>query len=216
MNRSHRRRRRRFEVIRPKPELIIEDTPESPEVIVEELQPSRQKERPLYEPTDEDNDLFVKLLEDVLIAADVDYEIEFEHGDYQRASVVIEGREAGAWIGRRGASIDALETLLSRMVSHQAGHPVPVQLDVNGYREEEERGLREEALRRAQRVLESGQDDIFQPMIGRCRRVVHLAVQELEGVRTFTSGHGSDKRVVIRKIEAVAPEDSQDAAAGDS
>jgi spoIIIJ-associated protein len=202
MNRPHRRRRRRYEVIRPKPSLIIQDTPESPEVVPELLQRSRQKERPSYEPTDEDNDLFVKLVEDVFIAADVDYEIEFEHGDYQRAFVNVEGRGAGAWIGRHGASIDALELLLGRMASHQAGHVVPVQIDVNGYREEEEASLREQAQRRAQRVAEGGKDEVFQPMIGRLRRVVHLAAKEIEGIETFTLGHGGEKRVVIRRADA--------------
>lgn len=205
MNRPHRRRRRRYEVIRPKPSLVIGDTAEtSDEVPAELLQPSKQKERMSYEPTDEDNDLFVKLTEDVLIAADLEYDIEFEHGDYQRAFLNIEGRGAGAWIGRRGASIDALEILLGRMVSHQAGHIVPVQIDVNGYREEEESDLREEARRRAQRVLETGKDEVFQPLLGRLRRVVHLAAKELEGVQTFTLGMGGEKKVVIRRADAAA------------
>lgn len=202
MTRSRRRRRRsRFEVIRPKPELVLEETPESGDepVPIEKLEPSRAKKRPVYEPTEEDNDLFVRVLEELLEAIDVDYEIEFEHGDYQRAAIEVPDKRAGALIGRRGASIDALELLTGRMVSHQAGRSVPVQLDVNDYREREAEQLREEARERAERVLETGRDEKFPPMQARLRRIVHLAVENVEGLKTYTLGHGAEKRVVLHR-----------------
>ena len=41
-------------------------------------------------------------------------------------------------------------------------------------------------------------------MNARCRRVVHLAVQELGGLATYTVGSGAQKKIVIRRSESDA------------
>lgn len=194
-----RRTRRRFERIIPKPEVVIEDTP-TPSVAVENLEPSRARERRSYEPTEEDNTIFRKVTGEMLESLEVDYEVSFAHEDYQRAFIEVGERQAGTLIGKRGAGIDALELLLSRMASHQAAHSVPVQADVNEYRKRREDELREDALVRGRRVLDTGDDDQLPPMNARERRVVHLAVQSLgDGLTTYSVGHGGEKAIVIRR-----------------
>lgn len=197
-----RRTRRRYERVIPKPDVVIEEQAAptahaANPVSLESIEPSKARERVTYVPSDEDNDIFERVIVETLDALEIDYEVELEHGDYQRASISIGDSEAGALIGRRGAGIDALETLISRMSSHQAGHSVPVQVDVNEYRSRHEQELREDAVARAKRVLDTGQDDHLQPMNPRDRRVVHLAVQEMKGLDTYSLGHGSSKHIVI-------------------
>jgi spoIIIJ-associated protein len=197
-----RRTRRRFERVVPKPEVVIEDTPQH-QVPIGNLEPSRARERRTYEPTEEDNVAFRKVVEELLDSLEVEYSVDYSHGDYQRVSIEVGDRQAGTLIGKRGSGIDALETLISRMVSHQRERAVPVQADVNEYRKRREEDLREEALVRAQRVLETGEDDQFQPMSARDRRVVHLAVQSLgDQLTTYSVGHGGEKAIVIRKADA--------------
>lgn len=199
-----RRRRSRFERVIPKPEVVIEDTP-TQEVELGSLEPSRARERRAYQATEEDNAVFRKVAEELLESLEVEYSVEFAHEEYQRAFISVGDREAGALIGKRGSGIDALETLMSRMTSHQCEHAVPVQADVNEYRKRHEEELREEALVRARRVLETGDDDHFQPMNARDRRVVHLAVQSLgDQLTTYSVGHGGEKAIVVRKAEPEA------------
>jgi predicted RNA-binding protein Jag len=152
-----RRTRRRFERVVPKPEVVIEDTPQH-QVPIGNLEPSRARERRTYEPTEEDNATFRQVVAELLDSLEVEYSVDYSHGDYQRVSIEVGDRQAGTLIGKRGSGIDALETLISRMVSHQRERAVPVQADVNEYRKRHEDDLREEALVRAQRVLETGED----------------------------------------------------------
>ena len=155
--------------------------------------------------SEEDNAVFRKVVAELLDSLEVEYSVEFAHEEYQRASISVEERQAGVLIGKRGSGIEALETLMSRMTSHQCEHAVPVQADVNEYRKRHEEELREEALVRAKRVLETGDDDEFHPMNARDRRVVHLAVQSLgDELTTYSVGHGGEKAIVVRKVDAEA------------
>jgi spoIIIJ-associated protein len=197
------RSRRRVARTRPTPRPILvlgesESTPE-PAVSVAKmgLEPSRARDRAEYEPTEEDNAAVERVTCAILDAANLDYEVEFEHGDYQRVFISLPPRRAGALIGRRGAAIDALEHLLGRMASQKVSHLVPIQVDVNEYRARQEEGIREEALSRAEDVLRTGKDWHFPPMRPRDRRVIHLAVKPMDGLETYTLGEGSNRHVVI-------------------
>lgn len=204
--RSH-RTRRRYERVIPKPDLVIEDTP-SPTTSFAKLEPSRARERRNYEATEEDNATFRKVVEELLESLDVDYKVDYTHEDFQRAVIEVDDRAAGLLIGKQGSGIDALETLLSRMTSHQCAHPVPVQADVNGYRQRHEDELRETALVRARRVLETGEDEEFHPLHARDRRIVHLAVKTLgPELTTYSVGYGGEKAVIIRRTAPDSPDE---------
>lgn len=197
-----RRTRGRYDRVIPKPEIIIEDSPPQ-SAPVANLEPSRQRERRAYDATEEDNAVFRKVVEEFLDSLEVGYTVKYVHEDYQRASIEVDDDAAGLLIGKRGSGIDALETLISRMASHQCEHPVPVQADVNEYRKRREDDLREEALSRGQRVLDTGEEDQFHPLNARDRRVVHLAVKSLgEELVTYSVGHGGEKSIVVRRADA--------------
>lgn len=199
--RRRRRSRRTYSGRRPTPtpSLIIGESKPEPQPAVAEMgiEPSHAKERAVYEPTDEDNAALIDATCAVLDAVGLPYEVEFEHGDYQRVWIDVDRGKAGSLIGKRGAAIDALEHLLARMCSHKVGHLIPVQVDVNNYRKRAEDEIREDALARAQRVLETGKDDHLPPMRPRDRRVVHIAVKAIDGLETYTIGEGQARHVVI-------------------
>ena len=196
-----RRTRRPYERIIPKPDVVIEEVAEH-QVPLGRMEPSKARERRIYEPSEQDNAAFRKVVEETLASLEIEYSVKFAHEDYQRVFIEVGDGDAGLLIGKRGSGIDALETLISRMTSHQCEHPVPVQADVNEYRKRREEELREDALVRARRVLETGEDDQFQPMSARDRRVVHLAVQSLgDELTTYSVGHGGEKAIVLRRSD---------------
>lgn len=196
-----RRTRKRFERTIPKPEIVIEESAPAAPVSLADVKPSRARERQTYEPSESDNAIVRDLAKEFLDSMEVEASLEFEHEAYQRVRIEVPENRAGGLIGKRGSGIDAIETLLARMVSHRAEKLVPLQLDVNGYRHEHEEGLRELARDLAQRVLESGVDEHLRPMNGRDRRVVHLAVEGIEGLETYSLGEGASKKVVIHRSE---------------
>lgn len=194
-----RRTRKRFERTIPKPEVVIAEAAPPAPVSLADVKPSRARERSVYEPSADDDAIVERVTQEMLDSIGIEASAEYRHEDYQRIAIEVSESRAGALIGKRGANIDALETLIGRMVSHQAGHMVPVQVDVNGYRADHEDGLRELARDLAERVLETGEDEHLRPMNGRDRRVVHLVIEEMEGLETYSLGEGASKHIVIHR-----------------
>lgn len=99
-----------------------------------------------------------------------------------------------------GAVLQALEHLLQRALGERfSGRLV---LDATGYREAREARLTERARAWADEVRRSGRPRELPPMNAYDRRLVHLAMAEEPGVRSFSVGEGSRRRVTI----APAPE----------
>lgn len=198
-----RRVRRTFTRPSPKPTVVItEQEPEKTEPIAKMgIEPSRAKPRQEYVPSDSDNDAIVDVVTRVLDALDVGYEVEFEHESYQRIFISLERGEAGMLIGRRGSAIEALEHLLGRMASQVVGHLIPVQVDVNDYRKRLEEELQDMARDVAAKVLETGEDQHLEPMNSRDRRTVHLVIEDIEGIETFTLGEGPGRHIVVARLD---------------
>ena len=114
-----------------------------------------------------------------------------------REGVEVEGPELGALIGRGGENLVALQQVVSAITSRRVGRTVHVPIDVEGYRRRREDSLREVARRVAERVRATGQAVTLEPMLAYERRVVHLVVQTVPGLRTESVGIEPNRRVVI-------------------
>lgn len=102
----------------------------------------------------------------------------------------------GVLIGKGGKNLEALQHLLARMV-HRHDKSLEVVIDVSGYRAKKEHTLRARALAFAEEVKRTGREVFFEPLPPSLRRIIHLALQDKEGVRTYTIGEGELKKVVI-------------------
>ena len=76
-----------------------------------------------------------------------------------------------------------------------------ITLDVGGYRLRREKSLRELVGNVAKRVLDSARPYHFEPMSAMERRVVHMAVTEIEGLRTESEGEGRRRHVVVFRVD---------------
>lgn len=136
--------------------------------------------------------ILIELLEKMGVQADV--ELAEEQGG---EGLEVTGPELGALIGRGGEHLIALQQIVSAITSRRVGRTVHVPVDVEGYRRRREEQLREVALRVASRVRMSGQAVTLEPMLAYERRIVHLAVQGQQGIRTESVGIEPNRRIVI-------------------
>lgn len=60
------------------------------------------------------------------------------------------------------------------------------------------------AKKNAQRVLRTGRRYTFEPMNPYERRIIHTAVQEIEGVESRSIGYNQDRRVVLEPTGGVS------------
>lgn len=111
--------------------------------------------------------------------------------------VEIQGPDAGRIIGRHGATLQALQYIVARMVGQGVSRRVRVKVDVEGYRVRRESTLRAMAQRAADRAVREGRSIELDPMPAEERRVVHLALADDGDVRTESVGEGFDRRVCI-------------------
>ena len=111
------------------------------------------------------------------------------------ARISLTGEGLGACIGHRGETLDALQYLCSMVAS--VGGYYRISLDVGNYREKRERTLTSLANRISAQVIRSGRSRSLEPMNPYERRIIHTAVQEIDGVVSNSVGEGSRRHVVI-------------------
>ena len=109
----------------------------------------------------------------------------------------IEGEDAGLLIGRSGETLSSLQFLVNFIVSRKTGERVMVNIDVEGYRERRAERLRSQALRLADRAVQTGRTFAMDPMPARDRRIVHVALSDDKRVRTESVGEGDDRQITI-------------------
>ena len=103
----------------------------------------------------------------------------------------------GNIIGRRGETLDALQYLTRLFVNRAEDNNKRVALNVGDYRSRREETLKALAKRQASRVLKYSRSSALEPMNPYERRIIHTAIQEIEGVTSHSVGEGDRRRVVI-------------------
>jgi spoIIIJ-associated protein len=150
------------------------------------------------------------LLEKMGMQADVTVAPDDGESEEGEVRFEIEGPDAGRIIGKRGAVLEAIQYLTTRVIHRPGEERKHVSVDAEGYRARHEDQLAEMARRLGARVAQEGKVITFDPMSARDRRVVHKALEGVAGVRTESSGQGSDRRVqIIPSKDAPAPAPSE-------
>lgn len=103
-------------------------------------------------------------------------------------------------IGGDGDRLDDLQYLVNRMIQRKMEDAPRVKVDCDHYRERNEARLLEKARSLAERVQESGKPMKMPPLNAYHRRLVHNALQSMEGIVTESEeGDSRYKRITIRK-----------------
>jgi spoIIIJ-associated protein len=109
----------------------------------------------------------------------------------------IQGEDLGIMVSRRGEPLSALQYLVRMMVARKLGHPLPVIVDVEGYRQRREQQLRRMARRAAEQAVERGRTVVLEPMPANERRVIHIELRDHTGVTTESVGMGRQRKVTV-------------------
>jgi spoIIIJ-associated protein len=110
---------------------------------------------------------------------------------------------------------EALQLLASQAASLGQDEPKRVVVDVEGgARDKRDELLQRVAERAAGRARETGRSVALDPMSGRDRRVIHMALRGADGIATMSIGDGRYRQVLV--VPASAPEYAEAKAASES
>jgi spoIIIJ-associated protein len=161
-----------------------------------DYQPRRSERR---QPSPEQAEQLKKDIEKMLELMGTTMEVEMK----QHAGNLVynlKGEKEGLLIGKRGMTLEALQEVVADMAATLAGDKsVYAVVDIADYRTRQESKFMDQARELAQKALAGEGQQSMGPLSPAERRVVHLALQSMEGVETFSVGEGARKKVMIQK-----------------
>ena len=114
----------------------------------------------------------------------------------------IDGRDKELLLERGGELLRALEHLAFRALRLEPEWHEKIHIDCGGYRALRFEELKMTAKVAAERVQLTKQPFRLNPMTSRERRIVHLALKDMPGVRTESVGIGEHRQVVIHPADS--------------
>ena len=114
----------------------------------------------------------------------------------------LDGRDKELLLERGAELLKAFEHLAFKALRLEPSFHEKIHIDSGGYRALRFEELRMTARVAAERVRTSRQPFQLNPMSSRERRIVHLALKDMSGVRTESIGVGEDRQVVIHPADS--------------
>ncbi|MBI5869844.1 MAG: Jag N-terminal domain-containing protein [Actinobacteria bacterium] len=109
------------------------------------------------------------------------------------------GEDLGLFIGRHGSTMDAVQYLANIIVYRGLEDRKRIIVDAEEYRERREEVLRSLADRAASEVMKGKGVYEMKPMSAAERRIVHIHLQERNGIETSSEGREPFRRVIISR-----------------
>ncbi len=149
---------------------------------------------PLTEEAQIAKDALARMLAEMEFPAEVDAS---ETTD-QVLLTITSAQPLGVLIGKNAQTLNAIELVLKQIVQHKThSYGKHLQVDAEGYREDHAQHLRELAADVADRVRENQEAIELEPMNARDRRTVHMVIQEMDDLRTYSAGEDPYRHIVI-------------------
>ncbi|MFI3325103.1 MAG: RNA-binding cell elongation regulator Jag/EloR [Clostridia bacterium] len=145
---------------------------------------------------------YVKDILTKMDVANVEVNIEEEN---EGSTLKIVGEDVSFIIGHRGDTLDSLQYLASLVANQGEEKYCRISIDVGSFREKRKETLQGLGKKIALKALRIGRNQILEPMNPYERRIIHTAVQEVEGVKSWSEGTDLNRHVVIGPVDGEKP-----------
>ena len=188
--------------------LIVEDTPEETSLSEDALddfasiREHYEDGEPLSdEEMDKIADLAVEYLKSILsLFGENNSSIDEYDGENGELILDVNGGDLAVLIGRHGRTLDALQMVLTSLLSSRIKFYYPVVVDIESYKSRRRKKLEDMARSSAVRAKQRGGKVTLSPMNAYERRIIHLTLRGDEGVTTHSEGVEPDRHVVITAV----------------
>jgi len=143
-------------------------------------------------------DMASKFLKEVLDAMGVQADIKTEMTEAKdEIDIDLSGEEMGVLIGKRGATLDSLQYLVSLVINKESDTYIKIKLDTENYRLRRKETLENLAHNIASKVKKTRRNVVLEPMNPYERRIIHSCLQSDNYVETHSEGEEPFRKVVI-------------------
>ena len=114
----------------------------------------------------------------------------------------LDGRDKEVLLERGADVLKAFEHLAFKALRLEPAYHEKIHIDSGGYRALRFEELKMTARVAAERVQQTKQPFRLNPMSSRERRIVHLTLKDVPGVRTESAGVGEERQVVVFPVDS--------------
>lgn len=141
-----------------------------------------------------------KIIENIIKASGLEVEMEmFINEEKNNFYIEIDGDDANLLIGKEGKNLDALQYLISTLLGKK-DDTKNVFVDVSNYSKRHANKNIQYAQKKVKQVLETGRKETLQAMKRHERKMVHDALQGIEGIKVQSEGKEPYRRITIEKL----------------
>lgn len=152
------------------------------------------------EETDKVADVAVEYLRELLgFFGETSCSIDEYDGDNGELILDVNGGDLAVLIGRHGRTLDALQLVLSSLMSSTLKFYYPIVVDIESYKSRRKSKVQGLARAAAAKARKQGRV-AMSPMNAYERRLVHLALHDDDSVTTHSEGEDPNRRVVITAV----------------
>lgn len=169
-----------------------EDLYELPHQVVERQTPS-------FIPLEPNNDIersVIAFVAEVLTHMGFPGKVEIAFRQDNKLGLNIESSHSNIIIGKKGKNLDALQLLANVYIGKDAPQ-LKIVIDSENYRMRHEEQIVRLAYKTAEQVKRSGHSRLLEPMNPFERRLIHTALNDIDGIETKSEGEGLYKQVRI-------------------
>lgn len=136
-------------------------------------------------------------LEDIISKMGLEVEIEVVKISEREYKFILSGEKMAIVIGKRGQTLNALQTLVNLFANQEADRSFRVTLDSENYREKRAESLKILAHRMAEKATKTKRAVQLEPMPSYERKIIHAALQGNRLVTTSSTGEEPFRAIKI-------------------
>ncbi|HSU80323.1 MAG TPA: RNA-binding cell elongation regulator Jag/EloR [Candidatus Angelobacter sp.] len=141
--------------------------------------------------------LTVNYLELILNQMGLEAKVEAVQTNDREYKFVLSGEKMAIVIGKRGQTLNALQTLVNLFINQEADRSFRVTLDSENYRDRRAESLRTLAHRMAEKAIKTKRAVQLEPMPSYERKIIHASLQTNRSVNTSSTGEEPFRAIKI-------------------
>ena len=129
-----------------------------------------------------------------------DVQLETQRKD-NYIKITLHTENSSLLIGKNGRTLSSIQNILRSVISNKTSVYINVILDVENYKEKQQKNIERLAIKLAKEVRKTKEPITMDSMNSYERRLVHAALSDFKGITTESEGEEPNRKVVIKPIE---------------